>query len=146
MLTENNSKTFLKSALHGFLLVFLILINYIEFLNFFAVSNNNTFFNLPMEAAVIFEFFVTMLIALPVFAVSLYLLKTKKSSLTSEYFVCSLVIALNLFKLAFYIPNINIHQEFLWYVLKQLLTTIFGLGILLMALLRFSDIKYRKYQ
>ncbi|HAE62437.1 MAG TPA: hypothetical protein DCG38_08910, partial [Eubacteriaceae bacterium] len=119
MFVQNTLKTITRSLLLLFLFVLGAFLNIIEFFQYFIADNYYSFLDIPLEGASTVEFFVLLVVAVLVFGISIATIRMQKDSLALNYLICIWFIAINIFKLAFYIPNISFDQEYLWFALKQ---------------------------
>ncbi|SHE66197.1 hypothetical protein [Alkalibacter saccharofermentans] len=145
MFVQNTLKTITNGLLLIFLLVASTLLNAAEFLQYFIADNTHSFLELPLETASVVEFFVQLILTLLVLAISIWMIRMQKDSVLINYFICIWFMAINIFKLIFYIPNISFDQEYIWFALKQFIPLIPCGLITAMAFLKLTDLKYEKY-
>jgi hypothetical protein len=146
MFAENRWKIFLLGLLTLVILLVLFVFNSLEFLHFFIVRGEHTLFELPFALAVRGEFIVMLLISIPSLALSLFLLKTVSGPTLRNYLLGGLLVAFSVIKLFFYLPNMVFGGMSLWYILKQFPPIVFSVLVMVLAMLRLSDLKFRKYQ
>jgi hypothetical protein len=145
MFVQNTLKTITRSLLLLFLFVLGAFLNIIEFFQYFIADNYYSFLDIPLEGASTVEFFVLLVVAVLVFGISIATIRMQKDSLALNYLICIWFIAINIFKLAFYIPNISFDQEYLWFALKQFIPLVPCGVVTAMAFLKLTDLKYDKY-
>lgn len=145
MFVQNTLKTITRSLLLLFLFVLGTFLNIIEFFQYFIADNYYSFLDIPLEDASTVEFFVLLVVAVLVFGISVATIRMPKDSLALNYLICIWFIAINIFKLAFYIPNISFDQEYLWFALKQFIPLVPCGVVTAMAFLKLTDLKYDKY-
>jgi len=144
MFIRNTFQTVLSTLTLVILFLFSIILHTIEFLLYFISNNNHSLFDLPIETASMAEFFTLLFVTLLLFGISYFLMQKKKEYLFFEYFICTSLIVIHLFKLVFYISDLGFDQPHLWYVLRQFIPIIPGGVIIAFSYLKLIDLKFEK--